>query len=120
MEYTQELKDTLTLAYNETARRRHEFVTLEHVLFALCHDKNARKIMEACGGKPDEIKADLERFFTESMETVPKGRDYDPEQTIAFQRVFQRAVMHVHSAGKNKLDSSNLLVALYRERDSFA
>jgi ATP-dependent Clp protease ATP-binding subunit ClpA len=120
MEYTQELKDTLTLAYNETARRRHEFVTLEHVLFALCHDKNARKIMEACGGKPDEIKTDLERFFDESMESVPKGRDYDPEQTIAFQRVFQRAVMHVHSAGKSKLDSSNLLVALYRERDSFA
>ncbi|MCC7381552.1 MAG: ATP-dependent Clp protease ATP-binding subunit ClpA [Deltaproteobacteria bacterium] len=120
MEYTQELKDTLTLAYNETAKRRHEFVTLEHVLFALCHDKGVRKIMEACGGKPDDLKVELERFFEESLESVPKGREYDPEQTVAFQRVFQRAVMHVHSAGKNKLDSSNLFVALYRERDSFA
>ena len=120
MEYTQELKDTLTAAYNETATRRHEFVTLEHVLYALCRDKNAKKIIEACGGKPEEIRAELEKFFDESMEQVPRGRDYDPEQTVAFQRVFQRAVMHVHSAGKNKLDSSNLLVALYRERDSYA
>jgi ATP-dependent Clp protease ATP-binding subunit ClpA len=120
MEYTQELKDTLTAAYNETATRRHEFVTLEHVLYALCRDKNAKKIIEACGGKPEEIRTELEKFFDESMEQVPRGRDYDPEQTVAFQRVFQRAVMHVHSAGKNKLDSSNLLVALYRERDSYA
>ncbi len=120
MEYTQELKDTLTAAYNETAARRHEFVTLEHVLYALCRDKNAKKIIEACGGKPEEIRTELEKFFDESMEQVPRGRDYDPEQTVAFQRVFQRAVMHVHSAGKNKLDSSNLLVALYRERDSYA
>jgi len=120
MEYSQELKDTLTAAYNETAARRHEFVTLEHVLYALCRDKNAKQIVEACGGKPEEIRTELEKFFDESMEQVPRGRDYDPEQTVAFQRVFQRAVMHVHSAGKNKLDSSNLLVALYRERDSYA
>ncbi|MFO0722360.1 MAG: ATP-dependent Clp protease ATP-binding subunit ClpA [Myxococcota bacterium] len=120
MEYTQELKDTLTAAYQETATRRHEYVTLEHVLHALCRDRNAKKIIEACGGRPEEIRAELEKFFDESLEQVPKDRDYDPEQTIAFQRVFQRAVMHVHSAGKNKLDSSNLLVALFRERDSYA
>ncbi len=120
MEYTQELKDTLTAAYQETATRRHEYVTLEHVLHALCRDRNAKKIIEACGGKTEEIRGELEKFFDESLEQVPKGRDYDPEQTIAFQRVFQRAVMHVHSAGKNKLDSSNLLVALFRERDSYA
>jgi ATP-dependent Clp protease ATP-binding subunit ClpA len=120
MEYTQELKDALTAAYNETAARRHEYVTLEHVLYALCADRAVKKIVEACGGKPQEIRADLEKFFDESLAQVPRGKDYDPEQTIAFQRVFQRAVMHVHSASKNKLDTSNLLVALFRERDSYA
>jgi ATP-dependent Clp protease ATP-binding subunit ClpA len=120
MEYTQELKDTLTLAYNEAASRHHEFVTLEHVLFALLSDPKGRNIIQACGANLDEMRADLERFFEESMEKLPEGRQQDPEQTVAFQRVFQRAVMHVHSAGKNKLDSSNLLVAFFRERDSYA
>ncbi|MBI2376820.1 MAG: ATP-dependent Clp protease ATP-binding subunit ClpA [Deltaproteobacteria bacterium] len=120
MEYTKALKDTLTLAYKEATRRRHEFVTLEHVLWALLEDKNGRRILEACGGDMADLKADLERYFDDSLETIPEGVDYDPDQTIAFQRVFQRAAMHVHSAGKNKLDSSNLLVAFFREKDSHA
>ncbi|MBI4816041.1 MAG: ATP-dependent Clp protease ATP-binding subunit ClpA [Deltaproteobacteria bacterium] len=120
MEYTKALKDTLTLAYKEASRRRHEFVTLEHVLWALLEDKNGRRILEACGGDLDDLRSDLERYFEDSLETIPEGVDYDPDQTIAFQRVFQRAAMHVHSAGKNKLDSSNLLVAFFREKDSHA
>ena len=120
MEYTQALKETLTLAYNEAAKRRHEYVTLEHVLYALVEDPNSKKIIEACGGDLIALRSDLERFFDESMEALPEGVDHDPEQTSAFQRVFQRAVMHVHSAGKDRLDSSNLLVAFYRERDSYA
>ncbi len=120
MEYTDELKQTLTRAYHEAAERRHEFVTLEHVLYALCDDKNGRRVLEACGANMPKLKEDLEKFFDEAVEQLPPGREAEPEQTIAFQRVFQRAVMHVHSAGRTRLDSTNLLVAFYRERDSHA
>ena len=120
MEYTQELKDTLASAFNEASKRRHEFVTLEHVLYALLDDPNGSKIIKACGGELDGLRQDLENFFETHLEPLPEGLEQDPQQTLAFQRVFQRAVMHVHSSGKNQMDSSNLLVAFYRERDSFA
>ncbi len=120
MEYTQALKDTLALAFNDASERRHEFVTLEHVLFALLNDESGQRILKACGGNIESFKAGLERFFETDMKPLPEGVHQDPQQTVAFQRVFQRAVMHVHSSGKNEMDSSNLLVAFYRERDSYA
>jgi ATP-dependent Clp protease ATP-binding subunit ClpA len=120
MEYTQALKDTLSHAFNEAARRRHEFVTLEHVLLALLDDPGSGKIIKACGGDVAALRADLEKFFEVNVEQLPEGVTTDPQQTLAFQRVFQRAVMHVHSSGKTTMDSSNLLVAFYRERDSYA
>jgi ATP-dependent Clp protease ATP-binding subunit ClpA len=120
MEYTEALKDALTQAYNDAAKRRHEYVTLEHVLLAFLDEKSAKEIIEACGGKLDELRKELDKFLSESMEALPEDVDQDPEQTHAFQRVFQRAVMHVHSAGKDRLDTKNLLVAMYRERDSYA
>src|SRR5436190_3603205 len=120
MEYTQALKDTLAHAFNEAARRRHEFVTLEHVLLALLDDPGSGKIIKACGGDIAALRADLEKFFEVNVEQLPEGVSTDPQQTLAFQRVFQRAVMHVHSSGKTTMDSSNLLVAFYRERDSYA
>ncbi len=120
MEYSQELKDTLASAFNEALKRHHEFVTLEHVLFALLDDPNGTKIIKACGGELDELRADLDRFFETNMQPLPDGVEQDPQQTLAFQRVFQRAVMHVQSSGRNIMDSSNLLVAFFREHDSYA
>ena len=120
MEYTQALKDTLQTAFHEAASRRHEYVTLEHVLWAFLDDKGTNTIIEASGGDIDALRKDLETFFDESMEVLPEGVDREPEQTHAFQRVFQRAVMHVHSAGREQLDTKNLLVAFYRERESHA
>src|SRR5215831_6919686 len=120
MEYTQALKDTLSHAFNDAARRRHEFVTLEHVLLALLDDPGTKKIIKACGGDLDQLRADLEKFFEVNVEALPEDVAAEPQQTLAFQRVFQRAVMHVHSSGKTQMDSSNLLVAFYRERDSYA
>jgi ATP-dependent Clp protease ATP-binding subunit ClpA len=120
MEYTQALKDTLSHAFNDAARRRHEFVTLEHVLLALLDDPSTSKIIKACGGDMNALRADLEKFFDVNVEPLPEDVTADPQQTLAFQRVFQRAVMHVHSSGKTQMDSSNLLVAFYRERDSYA
>ena len=120
MEYSQELKDTLATAFNEALRRRHEFVTLEHVLYALLDDPNGSKILKACGGDLAALRVDLEHFFETNMQALPEGVEQDPQQTLAFQRVFQRAVMHVQSSGKNLMDSSNLLVAFFREHDSYA
>jgi ATP-dependent Clp protease ATP-binding subunit ClpA len=120
MEYTQELKDTLATAFNEALRRRHEFVTLEHVLYAMLDDPNGSKIIRACGGDLDALKGDLENFFEMNVQPLPEGIEQDPQQTLAFQRVFQRAVMHVQSSGKSVMDTSNLLVAFFREHDSYA
>ena len=120
MEYSQELKDTLASAFNEALKRRHEFVTLEHVLYALLDDPNGGRIIKACGGDLDGLRADLDKFFESNMAPLPDGVEQDPQQTLAFQRVFQRAVMHVQSSGKNIMDSSNLLVAFFREHDSYA
>lgn len=120
MDYTNELKSTLANAFNEALRRRHEYVTLEHMLYALLDDPSGAAIITACGGDLDMIRMELVAFFDGSMESLPVGEDQDPQQTLAFQRVFQRAVMHVQSSGKNTMDSSNLLVAFFREHESFA
>ncbi|MGF1509621.1 MAG: ATP-dependent Clp protease ATP-binding subunit ClpA [Myxococcota bacterium] len=120
MEYSQELKDTLATAFNEALRRRHEYVTLEHVLFALVDDPKVNKIIKACGGDLDKLRQDLDAFFEANMTPLPEGVEQDPQQTLAFQRVFQRAVMHVQSSGKTVMDSSNLFVAFFREHDSYA
>jgi ATP-dependent Clp protease ATP-binding subunit ClpA len=120
MEYTQELKDTLATAFSEALRRRHEFVTLEHVLYAMLDDPNGSKIIRACGGDLDALKGDLENFFEMNVQPLPDGVEQEPQQTLAFQRVFQRAVMHVQSSGKTVMDTSNMLVAFFREHDSYA
>ena len=120
MEYSQELKDTLATAFNEALRRRHEFVTLEHVLYALLDDPNGSKIIRACGGELSTLKEELDQFFETNLSPLPEGVEQDPQQTLAFQRVFQRAVMHVQSSGKTVMDSSNLFVAFFREHDSYA
>ncbi|MEL6187412.1 MAG: ATP-dependent Clp protease ATP-binding subunit ClpA, partial [Myxococcota bacterium] len=120
MEYSKELKDTLATAFNEALKRRHEFVTLEHVLYALLDDPNGKRILLACGGDLKELRDDLEDFFENNMPALAEGTEQDPQQTLAFQRVFQRAVMHVQSSGKTVMDSSNLLVAFFRESDSYA
>ncbi len=120
MEYSQELKNTLATAFNQALERKHEFVTLEHVLYAMTDDPNASKILKACGGDLKALREDLDTFFENNMQSLPQGVDQDPQQTLAFQRVFQRAVMHVQSSGKQQMDSSNLLVAFFREHDSYA
>ncbi|MEE2902609.1 MAG: ATP-dependent Clp protease ATP-binding subunit ClpA [Myxococcota bacterium] len=120
MEYTEALKESLSRAYNEAANRRHEYVTLEHVLFALIDDETCKKIIIACGGDIEKLREELELYLTDSMEALPEGTKVEPEQTQMFSRVFQRALMHVHSSGRDELHTSNLLVAFYREHESYA
>ena len=120
MTISKELESTIQLAFDEARRRRHEFVTLEHVLFALTRDPVAAKILKASGADLKKLQKELEQFFEENMTALPAGTDREPQQTAAFWRALQRAAMHVQSSGKEFIDGGNLLVAFYRERDSHA
>ena len=115
-----DLEVALYAAVREAQRRRHEYVTLEHLLYTLCVDRTTVKILKAVGADVNRLKRDLDEFLSEEVEQVPQGQHVDPIQTIAFQRVIQRAVMHVQSSGKEEVNGGNVLVAIFSESDSHA
>ena len=117
---TRELQDTLNFAVNEAYRRRHEFLTLEHLLYALLREKTGSEVIRHCGGSVEKLKLELEKFFAENIEQLPAGRDQMPEQTASFERVLQRAALQAQSSGKSEIDGGNILAALYQERRSHA
>jgi ATP-dependent Clp protease ATP-binding subunit ClpA len=100
--------------------RRHEYLTAEHLLFALIHDERGIDIITGCGGNILRIKASLESFFEKNIPRVPEGSDINPSAASGFQRVIQRAIGHVHSAEKEEVDAGDLLAALLLEEDSHA
>jgi len=120
MRISRELEISLTLAVNEAHRRRHEFLCIEHLLYALLHDADVGEVLRQCGADVAELKRDLEAFLDEKIEKLPEGVDRAPQQTIGFQRVIQRAAAHVQSAGKDEILGRNVLVAIFREPDSHA
>jgi ATP-dependent Clp protease ATP-binding subunit ClpA len=120
MMISRELEVTLGLAVREAARRRHEFLTLEHVLWALLHDADVVDILRHCDGDVEGLKQELDRFFNERVERLPEGVAVEPQQTIAFRRVLQRAALHVQSAGKDQIKGRDILVALFREPETYA
>jgi len=117
---SKELEGTLNTALKEANRRRHEYVCVEHLLYALLQDKDANSAIVNCGGDIGRIKKGLEEFFETRMETFPEGLDQEPQQTLGFHRVLQRAVIHAQSAEKKEIHGGNVLIALYREPDSYA
>jgi len=117
---SKELETTLSLALNEAKRRRHEYVCIEHLLFALLQDKDGGVAIVNCGGDLARLKKGLEDFFQTQLETVPEGSTGEPQQTIGFHRVIQRAVIHAQSAEKKEINGGNLLAAIFREPDSYA
>lgn len=117
---TKELEATLNRAVSEAMARRHEFLTLEHVLLALLEDRVAREVIRQCGGNISKLKRDLEDFLQNKMEQLPEGTEHLPEQTPAFQRVLQRAYLQAQGSGQEVIDGGNLLAALYQERRSHA
>jgi ATP-dependent Clp protease ATP-binding subunit ClpA len=117
---SKELEGTLNSALQEAKRRRHEYVSLEHLLYALLQDKDASGAILNCGGDIARLKKSLEEFFDSHLETLPRGLDQEPQQTIGFHRVLQRAVIHAQSAEKKEINGGNLLIAMYREPDSYA
>ncbi len=116
---SKDLELALIKAIKEAKQHRHEYVTVEHMLYGLLHDELARHIIESCGGNNENLKERLERFFNGSM-PVLKGEAGEPAQTLAFNRVLQRAVNHVQSCGKKEVDPGDVLVAIFNEQDSYA
>jgi len=117
---SKELSATLGLAVREAKKRRHEYVCVEHVLFAILHDSEGIDIVEHCGGDADNIKKKLEKFFTDRLERFPDDGDYVLQQTVGFQRVIQRAVNHVRSAEKQEVHLGDILASIFQEKDSHA
>ncbi len=117
---SKELQDTLNLALSEAAKRRHEYLTLEHLLLALLEDKGACDIIRACGGSVKEIRKELEEFLNENMEQLPNGIDAMPSYTAALERVLTRAYMQAESSAQTTIDSGNVLAAMFQEKRSHA
>jgi len=115
---TKELQVTLQAAVSEARRRRHEYVTLEHLLHAMTDDRVASEVLTACGADIPRLKKELEDYLDRTLEAV--GGSEDPEQTAAFQRVLQRAAWHVQGSGRTELNAGDVLVAITRERGSHA
>jgi ATP-dependent Clp protease ATP-binding subunit ClpA len=116
---SKELELALIKAIKEAKNHRHEYVTVEHMLYGLLHDDLARHIIDKCGGNNQNIKERLERFFETGMPVMKEG-DNEPAQTVAFNRVLQRAVSHVQSCGKKQVDTGDVLVSIFTEPDSHA
>ncbi len=120
MRISRDLEISLTLAVNEARRRSHEFLCVEHLLYALLHDSDVAEVVRHCGGDVESLKKQLETFFDEKLEKLPDDVEVAPQHTLAFQRVIQRAAAHVQSAGKDEILGRNVLVAIFREVDSHA
>lgn len=116
---SRELEIALIKAIKEAKSKKHEYVTVEHMLWGLLHDDLATHIIDKCGGNHDTILERLERFFAGGM-PVLKDATGEPSQTVAFNRVLQRAVNHVQSCGKKQVDTGDVLVSIFAEPDSHA
>ncbi|MBA3392296.1 MAG: ATP-dependent Clp protease ATP-binding subunit ClpA [Deltaproteobacteria bacterium] len=114
-----ELQATLQRAVDDVRTRRHEYLTLEHLLLSILDDPSGVDIVVKCGGDIEKLRGELERFLEEQDE-LPEGEDSGPDQTLAFQRVLQRAAMHVQAAGRQQMTTGNVLASMFRERDSHA
>jgi ATP-dependent Clp protease ATP-binding subunit ClpA len=114
------LEVVLTVAYREAAARRHTHLTLEHLLYALAHDPDGERILAACGADLPQLRRDLDRYLNEHVETFSRGQQKEPEQTMAFRRVLQTAVLHVQSAGRQEVQSGDVLAATLQQSKSYA
>ncbi|MCJ8191797.1 ATP-dependent Clp protease ATP-binding subunit ClpA [Sphingomicrobium aestuariivivum] len=118
--FARELEQTLHNALGEASKRRHEYATLEHLLIALIDDNHAAQVMTACGVDRDELRATVKQYLDAELGALVSDSATDPNPTSGFQRVVQRAILHVQSSGRDEVTGANLLVALFSERESYA
>ncbi len=115
---SKELEFTLNLAFKEAREKRHEFLTVEHLLLALTDNPTAVNVLKACGADLGQLKKDLEAFLEETTPLLPPNDSRETQPTLGFQRVLQRAILHVQSAGIKEVTGANVLVAIFSEQES--
>ena len=118
----QELEVSLHMAFVEARQQRHEFITVEHLLLALLDNPSAAEVLRACAANIEDLRKSLGAFIKENTPTVGGDEEVDTQPTLGFQRVIQRAIMHVQStgSGKKEVTGANVLVAIFGEKDSHA
>jgi len=118
----QELEVSLHMAFVEARQQRHEFITVEHLLMALLDNPSAAEVLRACAANIEDLRKSLATFIKENTPTVSGSEEVDTQPTLGFQRVIQRAIMHVQStgSGKKEVTGANVLVAIFGEKDSHA
>jgi ATP-dependent Clp protease ATP-binding subunit ClpA len=109
------LEIVLTIAYREAMSRRHAYVTLEHLLYALAHDTDGERILGAVGADLPKLRRDLDAYMNEAIEKVPRGQERQPEQTAAFARALQTAVLHVQSAQRQEVQAGDICAAILQQ-----
>jgi ATP-dependent Clp protease ATP-binding subunit ClpA len=114
------LEVVLQVSYREAASREHAYLTLEHLLYALAHDQEGETILAACGANLAQLREDLQDYLESSVEHWKRGHERQPEQTAAFQRVLQTAVLHVQSAGRQEVRAGDVLAAIMQQPKSHA
>ena len=116
----QELEVSLHMAFVEARQKRHEFITVEHLLLALLDNPSAAQTLRACAANIDQLREDVSKFINDHTPSVAGENEIDTQPTLGFQRVIQRAILHVQSSGKKEVTGANVLVAIYGEKDSHA
>lgn len=116
--FGRDLQLTLQAAQREAVTRRHAYLTVEHLLYALIHNEDGARILLHSGADVDRLRVELERFFDEDLEAVPGEDDVDLMQTLAFHRVIQTAIDHTQNAEKDEVDVGDLIVAIFNEPDA--
>jgi len=114
------LEVVLTIAFREAVARRHAYLTLEHLLYALAHDPDGERILAACGADLPELRRALDAYLNASIERQPREIARDPEQTVAFRRVLQTAILHIQSAQREEVNAGDVLAALLQQPKSRA
>ncbi len=116
----QELEVSLHMAFMDARQKRHELITVEHLLLAMLDNPTAAEVLRACGAKFEDLRTELSQYIDEHTPVVSGEEEVDTQPTLGFQRVIQRAMLHVQSSGKKEVTGANVLVAIYGEKDSHA
>jgi ATP-dependent Clp protease ATP-binding subunit ClpA len=117
---SKELEYSLNVAFRSAYEKRHEFITVEHLLLAMLDNTVAVEVLRACGAHIDQLRKELDDFLDETTPLIPPGVKRETQPTLGFQRVLQRAAFHVQSSGKKEVTGANILVAIFSEQDSQA
>ena len=116
----QELEVSLHMAFMDARQKRHELITVEHLLLAMLDNPSAAEVLKACGSNIETLRNELTQYIDDHTPTISGEDEVDTQPTLGFQRVIQRAMLHVQSSGKKEVNGSNVLVAIYGEKDSHA